>query len=223
MLRGVSKSFQEGDTSHQVFEGLDLQIARGSFVALLGRSGSGKSTLLNLISGIDVPDAGEITVAGTQLHRVGERGRSLFRRRHIGFIFQFFNLLPTLTVEENVRLPMQLNAMSDDAATARKLLARVGLESRADTFPDRLSGGEQQRVAVARALAHDAEILLADEPTGNLDAAIGRDILALLLDLARHRGKTMLMATHSHAVAAGADRVLRIHDHALVEISKDEL
>ena len=223
VLRGVSKSFQEGETRHRVFEGLDLQIARGSFVALLGRSGSGKSTLLNLISGIDVPDAGEITVSGTPLHSIGEQGRSLFRRRHIGFIFQFFNLLPTLTVEENIRLPMQLNAMPDDAVAARKLLARVGLEGRADSFPDRLSGGEQQRVAVARALAHDPEILLADEPTGNLDAAMGRDILDLLFELARRRGKTMLMATHSHEVAACADRVLRVHDHTLVEISKDEL
>ena len=223
VLRGVGKSFREGETNHQVFEGLDLCIAPGSVVALLGRSGSGKSTLLNLISGIDVPDAGEITVAGTRLNSIAEQERSLFRRRHIGFIFQFFNLLPTLTVEENVLLPMQLNAMGDDPAAARRLLARVGLESRADSFPDRLSGGEQQRVAVARALAHDPEILLADEPTGNLDAAIGRDILALLLDLARHRGKTMLMATHSPGVAARADRVLRVHDHALVEISKDEL
>ena len=223
VLHGVRKSFEEGETSHRVFDSVDLQIAAGSVVALLGRSGSGKSTLLNLISGIDVADAGEITVAGAQLHSIGEQGRSLFRRRHIGFVFQFFNLLPTLTVEENVRLPMQLNALDDDPAVARELLARVDLEGRSDTFPDRLSGGEQQRVAIARALAHDPEIILADEPTGNLDSAIGRDVLALLLDLARLRGKTLLIATHSHRVAVRADRVLRVQDHALVEICKDEL
>jgi putative ABC transport system ATP-binding protein len=223
-LRAVSKSFVEGEARHVVLDGVDLDIHRGEFVALLGRSGSGKSTLLNLISGIDVPDAGTITVAGTRLHLVGEQERSLFRRRHVGFVFQFFNLLPTLTVAENVILPMQLNDLADAGADAAlRLLGRVGLEARGDSFPDRLSGGEQQRVAIARALAHDPEILLADEPTGNLDVAIGRDILALLLEVAGDRGKTLLVATHSHEVAASADRVLRVIDHALVEISKDEL
>jgi putative ABC transport system ATP-binding protein len=222
-LRGVSKSFVEGETRHQVLKDVDLDIAEGSVVALLGRSGSGKSTLLNLISGIDAPDTGSIIVAGTPLQAVGEHERSMFRRRHIGFVFQFFNLLPTLTVEENVLLPMQLNGLEVAGGAARRLLERVGLEDRAGTFPDRLSGGEQQRVAIARALAHDPEILLADEPTGNLDMALGHDILSLLLDLAHDRGKTMLMATHSHEVAATADRVIRLVDHAVVEISKAEL
>jgi len=222
-LRGVSKSFVEGETRHQVLKDVDLDIAEGSVVALLGRSGSGKSTLLNLISGIDAPDTGNIIVAGTPLQAVGEHERSMFRRRHIGFVFQFFNLLPTLTVEENVLLPMQLNGLEVAGGAARRLLERVGLEDRAGTFPDRLSGGEQQRVAIARALAHDPEILLADEPTGNLDVALGRDILSLLLDLAHDRGKTMLVATHSHEVAATADRVMRLVDHAVVEISKAEL
>jgi putative ABC transport system ATP-binding protein len=224
-LRGVSKSFVEGETRHQVLQEVDLEVRPGEFVALLGRSGSGKSTLLNLISGIDAPDAGSIDVAGIPLHRVGEQERSLFRRRHIGIVFQFFNLLPTLTVAENVLLPMQLNEIDDNGARAAvgRLLAHVGLEDRADSFPDRLSGGEQQRVAIARALAHDPELVLADEPTGNLDVAIGRDVLALLLGLARDRGKTLLVATHSHEVAAHADRVLRVLDHALVEISRDEL
>jgi len=222
-LRGVSKSFVEGETRHQVLKDVDLDIAEGSVVALLGRSGSGKSTLLNLVSGIDAPDTGSIMVAGTPLQAVGEHERSMFRRRHIGFVFQFFNLLPTLTVEENVLLPMQLNGLEVAGGAARRLLERVGLEDRAGTFPDRLSGGEQQRVAIARALAHDPEILLADEPTGNLDVALGRDILSLLLDLAHDRGKTLLMATHSHEVAATADRVMRLVDHAVVEISKAEL
>lgn len=206
-----------------MLDAVDLDVAAGSFVTLLGRSGSGKSTLLNLVSGIDSPDAGSVTVGGTRLEAIGEQERSLFRRRRIGFVFQFFNLLPTLTVEENVLLPMQLNEMMGGRDEVSVLLRRVGLEDRRGAFPDRLSGGEQQRVAIARALAHDPDILLADEPTGNLDISIGRDILALLLELARDRGKTLLVATHSHEVAAAADRVLRIHEHALEQISKDEL
>jgi len=222
-LRGVSKTFVEGETRHPVLEGVELDIARGEFVVLLGRSGSGKSTLLNLISGIDVADSGSIEVAGTPLHAVGEQERSLFRRRHIGFVFQFFNLLPTLTVAENVRLPLQLNGLDEDTNRVTELLARIGLDNRADSFPDRLSGGEQQRVAIARALAHDPDLILADEPTGNLDIAIGRDVLSLLADLARNQGKTTLVATHSHEVAAAADRVLRVVDRALVEIPKAAL
>ena len=219
-LRGVDKSFVEGETRHRVLAGVDLDVRHGEFVALLGRSGSGKSTLLNLVSGIDVPDAGSVHVAGTALHAVSEQQRTLFRRRHIGFVFQFFNLLPTLTVAENVMLPAQLNRRDGagaDAAAARRLLARVGLEGRADSFPDRLSGGEQQRVAIARALAHDPPLLLADEPTGNLDRAIGGEVLALLRELAHDRGKTLLVATHSTEVAAGADRVLRLLGHRLAE------
>jgi putative ABC transport system ATP-binding protein len=223
VLRGVDKSFVEGETRHRVLEGVNLEVERGEFVVLLGRSGSGKSTLLNLVSGIDVPDAGEISVAGTSLTAVGEQERSLFRRRHIGFVFQFFNLLPTLTVAENVLLPMQLTDGDGDHEDALRLLQRVGLRERAESFPDRLSGGEQQRVAIARALAHDPELLLADEPTGNLDIAIGRDVLELLLEMARDRGKTLLVATHSHEVAGRADRVLRVIDHALRDVSRDQL
>ena len=222
-LRGVSKSFDEGEARHRVLENIDLDIEAGTFTAVLGRSGSGKSTLLNLISGIDAPDEGSVSVAGVSLDAISEQERSLFRRRHIGFVFQFFNLLPTLTVAENIELPRQLNRMNGSGTTASELLARVGLEDRADTFPDRLSGGEQQRVAIARALAHDPELLLADEPTGNLDVGIGRDILDLLLRLARDEGKTLLVATHSHEVATSADRVLRVIDHSLVEVPKDEL
>jgi putative ABC transport system ATP-binding protein len=217
-MRGVSKSFAEGQKRHVVLDHLDVDIAEGSFVALVGRSGSGKSTLLNLMSGIDVPDEGRVTVAGTPLTEIGEQARSLFRRKHIGFVFQFFNLLPTLTVEENVRLPMELNGL-EDGDLAATLLRRVGLEDRAAAFPDRLSGGEQQRVAIARALAHDPELLLADEPTGNLDVAIGGDILALLLELARDHGKTLVIATHSHELAMAADRVLRVEDHGLTEVT----
>jgi putative ABC transport system ATP-binding protein len=219
-LRGVSKGFVEGGLLHPVLEGVDLDVAAGEIVTLLGRSGSGKSTLLNLIGGIDVPDAGRVVIAGTDMTRAGERRRTLFRRRHIGFVFQFFNLLPTLTVEENVMLPLQLNGLEGDGERPRELLARVGLEGRAGSFPDRLSGGEQQRVAIARALAHDPRLVLADEPTGNLDAGIGLEVLELLCGLAGETGKTLLIATHSHEVAGRGDRTLRIVEHDLVEVSR---
>ncbi len=222
-LRGVGKSFREGERRHPILESVDLDVTAGSFVAVLGRSGAGKSTLLNLISGIDIPDTGEIIVGGTPIHAIDERERSLFRRRRIGFVFQFFNLLPTLTVEENVLLPMQLNRLDAGPAAARALLESVGLGDRHASFPDRLSGGEQQRVAIARALAGDPAIILADEPTGNLDADTGRDVLELLESMVRHGGKTLLVATHSHEVARGADRVVRIRDHRLVDVSRDEL
>jgi putative ABC transport system ATP-binding protein len=187
----------------------------------MGRSGSGKSTLLNLLSGIDVPSAGEVVIAGTPLTRLSERERTLFRRRNIGFVFQSFNLVPTLTVEENLLLPMELNGRSGTPARrlALELLARVDLADRARSFPDRLSGGEQQRIAVARALAHDPLLVLADEPTGNLDLETGRQVLAVLDDVTRKAGKTMVMATHSREVIGMVDRVFVIEDGRVVERS----
>jgi putative ABC transport system ATP-binding protein len=216
-LSRVSKGYREGRREHQVLVDLDLQVAAGEAVALLGRSGSGKSTLLNLVSGIDRPDSGEITVAGHALHTLPERQRTLFRRRSIGFVFQFFNLLPTLTVLENLQLPLQLNALEDDGR-ARRLLASVGLAGREDDFPDVLSGGEQQRVAIARALVHAPALVLADEPTGNLDAETGDRILKLLLERTREQGNTLLMATHSLEMARRADRLLRVEAGQLVEV-----
>ena len=175
-LQGVRKGYREGDRERVVFAGLDAEIERGRVTVLLGRSGTGKSTLLNLVSGIDLPDAGEVIVDGRSLTALGERERTLYRRRHIGFVFQFFNLVQTLTVRENLRLPLELNgvrgARADSAVTAR--LEQVGLADRGESFPDQLSGGEQQRVAIARALVHDPLLLLADEPTGNLDGETGR-------------------------------------------------
>lgn len=209
-LRSLSKSYPEGGGERVVFRNLSARIRRGETVALLGRSGSGKSTLLNLIAGIDLPAAGEVLLAGTDLARLSERERTLYRRRHIGLVFQSFNLIPTLTVIENLLLPLELNGRTGTRARAAalELLGRVGLADRSDTYPDRLSGGEQQRVAVARAVVHDPLLLLADEPTGSLDAETGARVLDLLVGLARSEGRTMVVVTHSDVVARAADRVL---------------
>ena len=209
-LRGVERSYREGDQTRTVLRGIDLDIQPGEWVALVGRSGCGKSTLLNLISGIDRPDHGDIRLDGVNIARLSERERTLFRRRHIGFVYQFFNLIPTLTVEENLLLPIELNGL--DQARARKLLAAVGLEERHAAFPDRLSGGEQQRVAIARALAHDPLLLLADEPTGNLDRKTGEQMLQLMESLARTNRRALLMVTHSYEVARRTDRVLTLEN-----------
>ena len=209
-VTGLSRRFCSGAHRQTVFDDLNLTAGRGEVVAILGASGSGKTTLLNLISGIDTPDTGSVRIDGIDVHAVGEPGRTLLRRRDIGFVFQFFNLIPTLTVGENVRLPMVL--LDTDARQARQraqqLLGQVGLPAVVDRYPETLSGGEQQRIAVARALAHRPKILLADEPTGNLDEDTGRQVFGLLSDMARHHDATLLVVTHSPLVAAAADRVL---------------
>jgi putative ABC transport system ATP-binding protein len=224
-LRGVSKSYREGDRRHDVLVDVNATVLEGEIVVLLGRSGSGKSTLLNLLSGIDLPDAGDLLVGGRPLQRMTERERTLFRRDQIGFIFQFFNLIPTLTVLENLLLPLELAGRIADGETkgATELLERVGLADRASSFPDRLSGGEQQRVAVARALVHDPGLVLADEPTGNLDLDTGRRVLDLLDGLIRGAGKTMVMVTHSREVVGLADRLVTLRDGRLVEVGREEL
>jgi putative ABC transport system ATP-binding protein len=208
------KSFDEPGGRREVLRGASLTIEPGELVALVGRSGSGKSTLLNLIAGIDRPSSGRIVIDDVEVSALGERARSIFRRRHVGFVFQFFNLIPTLTVEENVRLPLELGraAAPADRARARDLLAAVGLEDRPRAFPDQLSGGEQQRVAIARALVHQPALLLADEPTGALDSETGGRVLQLLLDLGRGRRTTVLLVTHSAEVARAADRMLLVED-----------
>jgi putative ABC transport system ATP-binding protein len=218
-LRHLSRRFEEGSRRRSVLEDANAAIGRGELAVLVGRSGSGKSTLLNLLSGIDLPDAGEVIVDGVSLARLSERERTLFRRDHIGFVFQFFNLIPTLTVAENLLLPLELKGRISAAARERALalLDEVGLADRAATFPDVLSGGEQQRVAVARALAHDPLLVLADEPTGNLDLETGLQVLEILDRLTRRAGKTMVMVTHSREVVGLADRVFRIEDCRLVE------
>ncbi|MFN8481790.1 MAG: ABC transporter ATP-binding protein [Anaerolineae bacterium] len=217
-LERVTKVYVEAGQSHSVLDNVSAAFAPGEFVVLLGKSGSGKSTLLNLVSGIDSPSSGDIWVGGQNITRMGDRERTVFRRNHIGFVFQFFNLIPTLTVAENVLLPVDL-AGGGKVGRQRglDLLERVGLGSRLKAYPDRLSGGEQQRVAIARALAHDPPLVLADEPTGNLDEDTGRQVLSLLDDLVREVGKSLLMVTHSPEVVGLADRVYRVRHGHLVE------
>lgn len=217
-IDNLSKSFDEGGSSRSVLDGVTGKFLSGEFVVILGKSGSGKSTLLNLISGIEKPSSGAIAINGLEITSLKERERTLFRRDHIGFVFQFFNLIPTLTVLENVTLPQELagRAANQVSIHATALLDRVGLADRLDTFPDKLSGGEQQRVAIARALAHDPLLVLADEPTGNLDEETGELVLNLLLELTRSAHKTLIMATHNPEVVPLADRVFSIHDGRLI-------
>ncbi len=218
-IRNLSKSFTEGHRVHAVLADLSLDIVRGETIALRGRSGSGKSTLLNLISGIDTPDTGEIVVAGVNLTTLSETRRTMFRRAHIGFVYQAFNLVPTLTVADNVRLVLELNRVPRPVADerVRYLLDAVSLGDRANSFPDILSGGEQQRVAIARALCHEPSLLLADEPTGNLDDCSAERILELLTTLVQSSNATMLIATHSEAVSAYCDRALKLHHGSFTE------
>jgi putative ABC transport system ATP-binding protein len=218
-IRQLSRSFREGARVHRVLEGLDAQVRSGERLAIMGRSGSGKSTLLNLISGIDRADGGAVHIDGTEVTALGEPARTLFRRAHIGFVYQFFNLIPTLDVLENVRLMLELNGVRGAPARARGLaaLAGVGLEGRAHSAVDQLSGGERQRVAIARALVHEPALLLADEPTGNLDEQTAGEVLPMLLSLTRARGATLLMVTHDEALAATADRVLELREGRLHE------
>lgn len=216
-LENVRKSYLEGTELRPVLSDLSLRIDSGETVALLGVSGSGKSTLLNLISGLVVPDAGIVEVLGRDLGELNSHERTLFRRYHIGFVFQFFHLVPTLTVEENVRLPLQLKGTdgAEERERVRNLLERVGLLKRSNTFPDRLSGGEQQRVAVCRALIHRPELVLADEPTGNLDHHTAEEVLTLLLELSREHRATLLIVTHSDLIAQRCDRTIRLEQGRL--------
>ncbi len=215
----LSKHYDNNSQTPPVLDNLSFHITEGERVALLGSSGSGKTTLLNLIAGIDQPDSGEILVKGHSIHKMVEPNRTLWRRHHLGFVFQFFNLIPTLTVAENIKLPLELTGNSASAINEKisALLQQIQLPHCADRFPDTLSGGEQQRVAIARALAHQPSLLLADEPTGNLDEETGKHILSMLLELAEQHKMTLLLVTHSQSVAAKTDRQLTLHQGRLSE------
>ena len=219
VLNQVEKSYGSGDSTHIVLRSVSLNVDKGERVALLGQSGSGKSTLLNVVSGIDTIAGGEIIIDGVRLHALAENERTLFRRRHIGFIYQSFNLIQTLTALENVALPLQLNRFDPQLAetSAQQMLQRVGLSDRVNAFPDQLSGGEQQRVAIARAMVHKPALVLADEHTGNLDAETGGQMMALFNDIARETNQTVLMVTHSRAVAKTAGRIVQMVDGGVVE------
>jgi len=212
-IKGLSKRFGTVD----VLKGIDLTLDKGGFLVLVGPSGCGKSTTLNLVSGVDRPDDGAVVVCGVDLARAGEAELVRARRRHVGIVFQAFHLMPHLTVEENIALPLALDGRRD-ADRVRDLIRRVGLEGRRSHFPAELSGGEQQRTAVARALVHRPAVVLADEPTGSLDSASGTAVLSLMDDLRRQEGAALLLATHDETIAAAADRVVRMCDGAIVAV-----
>ncbi len=218
-LTNLARHFQRGGMDVQALRGVDLAIEPGEFVALVGPSGSGKSTLLNLLGGLDRPSAGELWLDGTALHTATEADRTLHRRQRIGFIFQSFNLLPRLTAVENVAIPLMLSGVSlaERETRAKALLEKVGLGHRLDHYPTELSGGEQQRTAVARALIHNPSLILADEPTGNLDSKTGEEVMALLKELNREQGITLIVVTHDEEVAAYADRIVKLRDGHIVE------
>ncbi|HMB52768.1 MAG TPA: ABC transporter ATP-binding protein [Thermoanaerobaculia bacterium] len=214
VLRGVRKTYGEGEVAVHALRGIDLEVRAEEFVVMLGPSGSGKTTLLNLIGGIEPASEGGIEVGGRDVSELDEEGRTRFRRETVGFIFQFFNLIPTLTARENVELVAELG---DGAERAPEMLERVGLGDRMDHFPAQLSGGEQQRVAVARALAGGPRVLLGDEPTGALDLETGRTVLALLHELSHELHQTVLLVTHNASIARMADRVLRMRDGRVID------
>ena len=211
---GLRKRYAMGEVSVEALRGVDFVVKRGEFVAIMGPSGSGKSTLLHLLGGLDDPTDGEVLLAGQPLAQLSDDRLTLIRRRQVGFVFQFFNLLPTLTAAENVALPLLIDGrrLGDYEERIADLLALVGLADRAGHRPDQLSGGEQQRVAIARAFVNDPEVVLADEPTGNLDSAAGEEILRLLRRMRDEKGQTIVMVTHNEHAAEYADRIVRLRD-----------
>jgi putative ABC transport system ATP-binding protein len=219
---GLQRRYQMGKTTVQALDGVDLEVQRGTFVALIGPSGSGKSTLLNLIGGLDRPTKGELWVDGMELGRTSDKKLVAFRRDRVGFIFQSFNLLPTNQAWENVSLPLMLagRSKSERYTRAKELLEQIGLGDRIDHRPAELSGGQQQRVAIARALANNPVLILADEPTGNLDSRTGREVLETMQNLVRNEGVTLLMVTHDLNAASYADRIVHLRDGKIERIEE---
>lgn len=219
-MQAVTKTYPMGEVTVHALRGLDLAVTRGEFIVLLGPSGSGKTTTLNLVGGLDRPSGGRLVVDGEEITGFSEALLTRYRREKVGFIFQFFNLIPTLTAQENVEFALALTRRGRSMrAEACDFLAMVGLQDRADHFPSQLSGGEQQRVAIARALAHRPPLLLCDEPTGNLDVDTGRQVLQALRDANRDAGSTVVLVTHNTSIAPMANRVVRIHNGMVDRVS----
>ena len=210
--QGLIKTYGKKDAAVHALRGIDLEVQAGEFLAVIGPSGSGKSTLLHLIGGVDRPTEGSILVEDKELNSFNEKQMSLYRRRRVGFVFQYYNLVPVLTVEENISLPLMLDGLKPDREWLEELLTRLNLQDKRQSLPNQLSGGQQQRTAMARALIHRPALVLADEPTGNLDSQNGREIMALLRDTVRRVGQTLILITHDHNIAAQADRVMVIED-----------
>jgi len=217
VARNLTKEYQSGTQKLAVLKDVSFAIPQGTFVAIVGPSGSGKTTLLGLLAGLDVPSRGTVEIDGVDLHDLSEDARALLRGQKVGFVFQSFQLIPTLTAIENVQVPLELRGEPGAAARAGELLARVGLGDRLDHFPTQLSGGEQQRVAIARAFSNRPRILFADEPTGNLDGTTGTRIVELLTALNREEGATVVLVTHDIGIAERTQRIIRLADGVVVE------
>lgn len=215
-IRDLTRIYGTGDTAVQALNHVSLSVERGEFVSIMGASGSGKSTLLHLLGGVDQPTSGEVILDGVSLYQQKEEALTIFRRRQIGLVYQFYNLVPLLTVEENLTLPFLLDGQSVDFTTMLDLLNRLGLEGKGRAFPSQLSGGQQQRVAIARALITRPALLLADEPTGNLDSAAGAQVMQLLLHLNQTIGQTIIMITHDENLALQSKRMIRLQDGNVV-------
>jgi putative ABC transport system ATP-binding protein len=219
-LFNLKKQYEKSqETPLLVLKGISLSIPKGQFTSLMGPSGSGKSTLLQIIGALDTPTSGSVSINGTPLESMNDQALTLFRRRHLGFIFQFFNLLPTLTAMENVALPALLDGkkLNELAPKIKELLAKLGLENRLNHFPHQLSGGEMQRVAIARSLINDPLVILADEPTGNLDSKTGKEVLSLFRKLTQEKGVTVVMVTHDAYAASVGDKILRLNDGRIAQ------
>ena len=214
--RGLKKYYSRGETEVRALDNVDLDIERGKFTAIIGTSGSGKSTLLNMLGGLDVPSAGSILVDHTELAKLNSEEATVFRRKQIGFVFQNYNLVPVLSVWENIILPISLDGRRPDRKFIMKIVQLLGLEKKLDSLPNQLSGGQQQRVAIARALASKPSIILADEPTGNLDTRTSDDVIGLLKMTSREFHQTIVMITHNPEIARMADRVIHIEDGHIV-------
>ena len=213
---GLKKYYGGGDTQVRALDGVDLEIQQGKFTAIIGTSGSGKSTLLNMLGGLDTPTEGSVRIGGTELAGLDREQAAIFRRKRIGFVFQNYNLIPVLTVWENIVFPLSLDRQKPDRAFIMKVVKLLGLEEKLDSLPGQLSGGQQQRAAIARALASKPPILLADEPTGNLDSKTSDDVMGLLQMSSREFHQTIVMITHNPEIAQRADRIVRIEDGRIV-------